>query len=641
MEMNTVRFTRSDKYIISVSRVIVAMLRNASARWLATLVVAGVVCAYYRWQVRAAGYHFEWGQDLGGYYDYLGRALARGRLYLPIQPAPELLALSNPWDPSVDGLYKMHDMAFYGGRYYLYHGPGPAALLFTPWRLLSGHDMPENFALFLLVGSGFLFSCGALLQLLKLADTRPPPALLGLMLLALGICQGAPYLLSRVWVYEVAIGGGYFCISGAWCFLAHGIRPGASKYWLAASGLMFGLAISCRPHLGLAGLAAAAALAATHFRSRGQAARRLGVFLAPFLVAGLLVAAYNYRRFGDPFEFGIRYLLAGVNQNRIRLATGNVLPGLYFLLFCSPEFGPVFPWVRTVLRYPFGSPSHAFPPGYVIESITGALFLAPFAIGAMLVPSARRVKTAEIRILLWTMAASSGAALLFLAATGWTTQRYEVDFLPTATLAAITNLAIHMDRRTRLVGTALRAAFAASVFFGAVVSLALGISGPYDEMLKNRPASYLRIARWFSPSEEFRLLQNPELLVEFSAGFSPQAERFREPLLTIGAPPFRHFLYAEHLAGRLRIVSESDRSMVAGEAELDAAAPVKFQVKYAPETGELTVAVNGREILAQHIGTVITAPAQVTVGENRIADNLSVRRFTGRIHLIRKIVRGS
>ena len=495
--------------------------------------------------------------------------------------------------------------------------------------------------LFLLVAGGFLFSCGALLRLLALADTRPPPALLGLMLLALGICQGAPYLLSRVWVYEVAIGGGYFCISGAWFFLAHGIRPSTSKYWLAASGLMFGLAISCRPHLGLAGLAAAAALVATHFRSREQAARRLSAFLAAFVLAGLVVAVYNYRRFGDPFEFGIRYLLAGVNQNRIRLATGNILPGLYFLLFCPPEFGPVFPWVKTVFRYPFGSPSHPFPPGYVIESITGALFLAPFAIGAMLVPSARRVEKPETRILLWAMAASSAAALLFLAATGWTTQRYEVDFLPTATLAAITNLAIHMDRRTRIVGSALRAAFAASVLFGAVVSLALGLSGPYDEMLKNRPTSYLRIARWFSPSEEFRMLRNPELLVEFSAEFAPQPEHFREPLLTIGAPPYRHFLYAEHIAGKLRIVSESDQSTIAGETELDGAAPIDFHVRYTPETGDLTVAVKGEEILVHPIRTVITAPAQVTVGENRVADNLSVKRFTGRIQQIRKIVRGS
>ena len=51
-----------------------------------------------------------------------------------------------------------------------------------------------------------------------------------------------------------------------------------------------------------------------------------------------------------------------------------------------------------------------------------------------------------MRILLWTALASSIAILLFLTATGFTTQRYEVDFLPIVVLVAVANLAIHIDR---------------------------------------------------------------------------------------------------------------------------------------------------------------------------------------------------
>src|SRR6202030_547155 len=190
------------------------------AQWAAVILVAITVGSYYLWSVRAAGNRFYWGYDLGGYYNYLGRAFAHGRLHLPIQPSRELLALPNPWDPAVPDSYKMQDMALFNGRYYLYHGAGPAVMLFTPWRLLTGHDLSENFALFLLCFSGFLFSCGALLRVLALADARPGPLLLAAMLLALGICQGVPYLLNRVFVYEIAIGGGYFCLSGAVFFLA-------------------------------------------------------------------------------------------------------------------------------------------------------------------------------------------------------------------------------------------------------------------------------------------------------------------------------------------------------------------------------------------------------------------------------------
>src|SRR5256885_11759949 len=47
------------------------------------------------------------------------------------------LALANPWDPAVDDSLKMQDMALYNGRYYLYHGAGPALILFAPWRLVT------------------------------------------------------------------------------------------------------------------------------------------------------------------------------------------------------------------------------------------------------------------------------------------------------------------------------------------------------------------------------------------------------------------------------------------------------------------------------------------------------------------------
>src|SRR5882757_5023483 len=173
--------------------------------------------ASYLWQLRAAGYRFDWSHDQSGYYNYLGRAFAHGRLALPIEPAPELLALPNPWDPAANEPYRMHDMALFRGRYYLYHGAGPAVMLFAPWRLITGHDLPERFALFLFCFGGFAFSCGSLLRWLALAGVKTSPPLLALMLLALGVCQSVPYLLSRVWVYEVAIGAGYFCISGAMC----------------------------------------------------------------------------------------------------------------------------------------------------------------------------------------------------------------------------------------------------------------------------------------------------------------------------------------------------------------------------------------------------------------------------------------
>jgi hypothetical protein len=522
-------------------------------------------------------------------------------------------------------------------------------MLFTPWLLITGHDLPERFAMFLLCFGGFVFSCGALLQWLALAGAKPGLPLLAVMLLALGLCQSVPYLLSRVWVYEIAIAGGYFCISGAMFFLALGIKSSRSSGWLGASGFMFGLAVSCRPHLGLAGVIALAGLAVFLTRSRSAASaltsKELIAFASAFTLAAAAVAAYNYQRFGDPFEFGLRYLLAGPNQNRIRLAPGNILPGLYFWLVCPPDLSPVFPWVRLAFRHPFNLPAYPFPPGFFIEATVGVLYLAPFVAGALLIPFARRPAKSDTpaglgggRILLWTALASSAGVLLFLAATGFTTQRYEVDFLPTLVLAAVANFGIHIGRSRGLRRAVLRAALVLSIACGAVTNMALGISGPYGEMLKNRPLNYLRIARWFSPVEQFRPTMNPAVRVTFTAEFTSRTDHLREPLLTMGRQVYRYFLYAEHSAGKLRLVSRSENSTMVHEVE-DRDRLAEIRVTYAPESGKLATAVNGREVLVHDIGTLVTAPAEITIGENRVEPGVTTARFTGRIHDVVKTVR--
>src|ERR1041384_170263 len=180
--------------------------RTSGTRWPIVFLVSALVGSYYLWAVRAAGVRFDWKHDSGDYYALLGRGFASGHLYLPVQPSPQLLAQPDPWDPAV--------------------------LLFAPWRFITGHDLPQGFAMFLLCFGGFLFSCGSLLRILDLASVGPSRFVLGMLLLALGVCQSVPYLLNRVAVYEIAIGGGYFGLSAAVFCLTRGIRSPYSPYWL-------------------------------------------------------------------------------------------------------------------------------------------------------------------------------------------------------------------------------------------------------------------------------------------------------------------------------------------------------------------------------------------------------------------------
>src|SRR5947207_5451510 len=113
-------------------------------------------------------------------------------------------------------------------------------MLFPPWRLIKGHDVSEIFAAFLFCFGGYLFSCALLIHLLACLRIEPPLPLLALFLLALGFCQIAPFLLQRVLVYEVAIAGGYFCLSAGFYFFARALAAQRRRsVWLALAGLLF------------------------------------------------------------------------------------------------------------------------------------------------------------------------------------------------------------------------------------------------------------------------------------------------------------------------------------------------------------------------------------------------------------------
>ena len=66
----------------------------------------------------------DWG-DID-YYKLLVRGWQKGQLNIDKDPAPELLALKDPYDPEQNGPYKLGDISLYRGKYYTYFGAAPA-----------------------------------------------------------------------------------------------------------------------------------------------------------------------------------------------------------------------------------------------------------------------------------------------------------------------------------------------------------------------------------------------------------------------------------------------------------------------------------------------------------------------------------
>src|SRR5665213_1367726 len=84
------------------------------------------------------------------------------------------------------------------------------------------------------------------------------------------------------------------------------------------------------------------------------------------------------------------------------------------------------------------------------------------------------------------------------------TQRYEVDFLPWFVLASMLGIAVWLQRASGVRLRLLQALFTVAVMFGVVVNLAMGVTGPYDDMMKNEPGRYVAIARWMCPVAKLR-----------------------------------------------------------------------------------------------------------------------------------------
>jgi hypothetical protein len=399
--------------------------------WLPFSVVFLLAAAYYSWAVRVGDTPFHWGFDLGGYHNQLGRAFALGQLHLEVEPKAELLALADPYDWRNDESLRMHDMVLYNKRYYLYHGAAPALFFFTPFRFLNGHDVSESFVLLLMALGTYVFYT---LAFVTLKRELPLDQALWVAL-GLAFATGFPLLAKRVWVYEIAIGGAaLFLSAGVFALARLFSAPRFPWVWAALAGLAFGVSVGCRPHLAFVG----ALVLLVVFFQRGW--RTAAAYTVPFALCGLAIAGYNYARFGNPFEFGVQYLLTGGPNQRLHFGLDFLPLSLFFFLVCPPKVLPQSPWLAPDRPLLLGNWEIPYPQDMYSEPTTGVFILAPCLLASFL---GLRQRDLLPRLLL----AVALLTLLVVCTTGFVTQRYVVDFLPPWVFASILLLASQRQAR--------------------------------------------------------------------------------------------------------------------------------------------------------------------------------------------------
>jgi hypothetical protein len=528
----------------------------SAAVWLRVALVSAIGWFYF-WTVvpeSAAGL-VSMGDS--GYYNLLARGFLRGHLYLDAKADPYLATLRNPWDPAEHGEHGMADVSYFRGRYYIYFGVSPAVLLFLPFRLLTGRFVSEVLALPLFAALGFLAS----VQLLTAARRRYFPSasefLVLASILALGLADMMPVLLRRPSVREVPVACGYACCMAAFAAIfqaMHARRPGV---WLAAAGAALGFAVGSRP---LYLLACPVVLLPVWLeaRERGlglacwrdRAWRRLALAaVLPLALVGLGLAAYNYFRFGNPAEFGLRYQIwledpALTQRFAWRFAAYNLRA--YWLAPAG--------WIRY---FPFVT-EVALPPApagfYGTEDPYGILPNMPFAFLALgvfaLAAGDRPGAPGRLRVLCAGVGLTAAVMTLSLLPFQAALNRYMVDFLPSVMLLACLGLLALTARRWHRGAAAVLLAAAACALAGYSAAFNVLASFRHNELFRaSHPAIYARVAHrfnWLSyASDRWRkTAYGPlEMKVIFPTG---RAGAF-EPLVVTGRTFLSDYLFVHYL----------------------------------------------------------------------------------------------
>ena len=357
-------------------------------------------------------------------YNLLTDSILKGKLYLSTDPPKELFGLKNPYDINERKLYniKIHDVSFYGGKLFMYHGISPVILLYAPFKALTGLDMPDSIACTLFMFGSFLFSVILLMHIKEKYFQEIPEWMALLSFVVLGLCNIAPFMLRRPVQYEVAISSGCFLITAAVYFLINYLSNKHDKYLLLCS-LSLGFAIGARPSLVFGSILLIV------FSVR-EIKEKILFCLIPFISLMVLQFTYNYLRFNSVFEFGQTYAIGLVDYTKnIPFSVQNIFQNLQIYLTKPILFSHQFPFIFLPLWGP-DIVKNIWP----YEKMAGILTSIPFTniiflcIIFLLVTNLRtyiKFPKKEIMILIIPTVANFVTLLLF----HYQTYRYLADFM--------------------------------------------------------------------------------------------------------------------------------------------------------------------------------------------------------------------
>ncbi len=515
-------------------------------RGIVAVILAAGIGWFYHWTVNPDGKVGVIDRAGQQYYNLLARGFLKGQVALDLVPSPELVKLPNPYDPALRGNLGLHDASYYRGRYHLYFGVTPTLLLSTPFLLLTGKALGDEYAVLAFSLAGF--AIGVLLWRAILRRVFPGAGFVVEMsgVIALGLANLVPLLLRRPAFWEVPIACAYalamLALYFGWRSASAG-RPGTR--WLALASAAMGLCVGARvTYLFAAALLLPLLLARA--RATGRWKSSVAAALVPIALVGVGLAWFNYARYDNPLEFGHKYQLSGDDPATLQsFGLRYFVFNLRLYLFSAPGFSPYFPFVTVITPPPV-------PKGqFGIEDPFGILPACPWVLLALATipivfrpgsPLRAWVASAWLAAVL-----AAGVIFCFGGATG----RYEVDFAPALVLLGCVGAAALAGLPSWVSRAAIPIAAALCLWSSAVNVL---VSIRHNRLLElNHPGVYARTAHAFNRLGLWadRLTGARYGPVELKVVFPRGATGEIEPLVVTGAEFLSDYVYVHYLGDDL------------------------------------------------------------------------------------------
>ncbi|MCR5251231.1 MAG: hypothetical protein K6E50_11545 [Lachnospiraceae bacterium] len=447
-------------------------------------------------------------QNESGFKPYtdLARALAKGQLYLDIEPSEELLSLEDPYDPMAREEIKAPfclDYAFRDGKYYIYFGVVPCLLLYLPYHLITGGDLPGWIALFLMLAGVYAAFFFLIKELAGRYERRMPAAL------ALLLWLGGTAVLTLPAVmgdsnnyYTPMLPAVIFFLTGMSTVLAakRALEEDKRKKGLVLTGvssLLFALIAGCRPQLVLGAACSIPILLPALFPKKEERRRpdlkAMAVFALPYLcvAAGLMV--YNHARFGSPFDFGAMYNLTFAFLTQVHFTWQAVGAGVVYYLLRPLKLKAFYPYLERT-TYEWSNPSLlASHP-----STGGLLFLYPILLAGLgcFVPVAKENK--EKRELAWVGRICFVLIPVIAAVTavmGGLMDRYRMDITVFCAFAMVCGILLLRERIPEKGRNAARAILLVFVLAAVIVSGLSYATEGLNVLDDVNPECYIAISR--------------------------------------------------------------------------------------------------------------------------------------------------